>query len=250
MYDACMSRSLEQPTPKKPLWRELSDALESEISSGTYQPGDRLPTESQLSDRYGAHRLTIRRALQRLKERNIVRIEQGRGTFVRETTITHSVGSHVKLSVVASGEGRVAGRQFIESETCRPDRAILATLGASSKASVCRVETLRLLDGHPVGVTTHYFPLPRFDGIDARIAKYGSITQSLKDYAVDAFEHRTSRIAARLPNAVDADRLGQPRSLPILFVITVAIDSNRKVIYVTHTRFSSQWVELAVDHSS
>ncbi|TBX99049.1 phosphonate metabolism transcriptional regulator PhnF [Rhizobium laguerreae] len=237
-------------TPKRPLWRELSDALEAEISSGQYLPGERLPTESQLSDRYGAHRLTVRRALQRLKERNLVRIEQGRGSFVRESTITHSVGSHVKLSVDASGLGRVAGRHFIESETLRPDRGILATLGLPSNASVCRVETLRLLDGHPIGVTTHYFPLPRFEGIDAKIAQYSSVTRSLEDYAVEAFEHRTSRIAARLPTASDADRLGQSRSLPILFVTTVAIDEGRRTIFMMHTRFSSQWVELAIAHSS
>lgn len=235
--------------PKRPLWREISDALEAEISAGEYHPGERLPTENELSTTYGAHRLTVRRALQRLKDRNLIRIEQGRGMFVRETAITHSVGSHAKLSVTASAVGREAGRQFLEAETRHAERSVSSALGLLSGAIVCRVETLRIVDGHPVGVTSHYFPLPRFEGIDAKIAEYGSVTRALRDYSVDSFEHHTSRVAARLPNVGDASLLRQPKAKPILFVTTLAIDEEKKKIFITYTRFSSQWVELRISHT-
>lgn len=235
--------------PKRPLWREVSDQIETAIRSGDYYPGERLPTEKELSATYSAHRLTVRRALQRLKEKNLVRIEQGRGMFVRETAITHTIGPHAKLSVTASTAGREASRQFLEAELCRAERSVCSTLGLVSGAMVCRVETLRLVDGHPVGVTSHYFPLPRFEGIDVKVAEHGSVTRALQDYSITSFAHRTSRIAARLPNASDAVLLCQPKSKPILFVTTVAIDECRKTIYMMYTRFSGHWVELTMQHA-
>jgi len=239
----------EKALPKRPLWRMVSDALESEIRSGTFQPGDRLPSESELSERHGAHRLTVRRALQRLKEKNLVRIEQGRGMFVREESLTHTVGLKSKLRLAASTAGRQATRQFLGSATCRAERAVTAALGVHSGATVCEVETLRLIDGHPAGVTTHFFPMPRFEGIDKKIAEHGSVTRSLQDYGIETFEHRSSRIAAKLPAGRDAELLKQPKSKPILFVTTIAIDDGRVPIFILRTRYSGSWIELTVSHS-
>lgn len=54
------------------------------IQEGRYVPGDKLPTEVELSELLGAGRNTVREAVRTLASRNIVTVRQGSGTFVSE----------------------------------------------------------------------------------------------------------------------------------------------------------------------
>ncbi|MER8256740.1 winged helix-turn-helix domain-containing protein [Streptomyces albidoflavus] len=62
------------------------DALTADIKSGKLGPGDRIPSESELCGRHKVARETARRAVRVLRERNMVRTEWGRGTFVVDPT--------------------------------------------------------------------------------------------------------------------------------------------------------------------
>lgn len=64
------------------LWRQVADDITAAIDSGELQPGERLPNEFALAETYGVARVTIRRAIEDLKKRDLVRVQQGRGTFV------------------------------------------------------------------------------------------------------------------------------------------------------------------------
>jgi DNA-binding FadR family transcriptional regulator len=54
------------------------------IISGEFQPGLKLPTEPQLQAEWGVSRAVVREAMKILESQGLVRIEQGRGTFVSE----------------------------------------------------------------------------------------------------------------------------------------------------------------------
>src|SRR5690606_17944134 len=60
------------------------EALVADIVSGTYAPGSRLPAERELARRVGASRPTLREALRRLDEWNMVAARRGSGIVVRE----------------------------------------------------------------------------------------------------------------------------------------------------------------------
>ncbi|WP_243664463.1 GntR family transcriptional regulator [Rhodothermus marinus] len=53
--------------PGKPRHQQLSDWLREQIEQGVYKPQDRLPSEHELSRRFGVSRITVRRALQTLE---------------------------------------------------------------------------------------------------------------------------------------------------------------------------------------
>lgn len=65
----------------------VSDALSSEIRRGRYKIGDRLPSEPELSQRFGVSRHTVRVALQTLHELGLVTSQQGVGTIVQESRL-------------------------------------------------------------------------------------------------------------------------------------------------------------------
>lgn len=61
---------------------QVFDYLSQGIASGTWKPGDKLPSEAELCRRLGASRVTVRSAISRLTGLGLARSQQGRGTFV------------------------------------------------------------------------------------------------------------------------------------------------------------------------
>ncbi len=66
-----------------PLHRVISDALLAEIESGVYKPGDRLPSEALLCERFSASRITVAKAIGTLQREHLVRRRAGSGTYVQ-----------------------------------------------------------------------------------------------------------------------------------------------------------------------
>ncbi|HEU5373718.1 MAG TPA: GntR family transcriptional regulator [Gaiellaceae bacterium] len=66
-----------------PFYFQLAELLEQEIASGRWEAGARLPSEPELCEQYGLSRTTVRQALGRLEQRNLIERLKGQGTFVR-----------------------------------------------------------------------------------------------------------------------------------------------------------------------
>ncbi|MFI6181919.1 GntR family transcriptional regulator [Nonomuraea sp. NPDC051191] len=69
--------------PRQARYREIARLLGRSIESGELAPGERLPTEDALAERYGVHRLTARQAMVELRKAGLVETRQGLGSFVR-----------------------------------------------------------------------------------------------------------------------------------------------------------------------
>ncbi|MFD7657024.1 GntR family transcriptional regulator [Actinosynnema sp. NPDC059797] len=65
------------------IWQQVADDLAAEIDAGDLPSGSRLPSEAELAVIYGVARMTVRRAIADLAERDKVVRLHGRGTFVK-----------------------------------------------------------------------------------------------------------------------------------------------------------------------
>jgi GntR family transcriptional regulator len=68
----------------EPMYRRIAQELRQEIQSGTPGPGEQLPTEFELRERYDASRNTVRDAIKLLTTFGLVETRPGTGTFVIE----------------------------------------------------------------------------------------------------------------------------------------------------------------------
>src|SRR5215475_14374009 len=75
--------ALTKPTPEVTAIDAVFEKLLGDIVSGTYASGSRLPAERELSRQLGASRPTLREALRRLGEWNLVEPRRGSGIVVR-----------------------------------------------------------------------------------------------------------------------------------------------------------------------
>jgi len=68
----------------EPLWAQVADALRDDIRGGRYAPGDQLPSERELRERFGVAGNTVRAGIVQLRAEGLVTSHQGRGVFVTE----------------------------------------------------------------------------------------------------------------------------------------------------------------------
>ena len=80
-------------TEGKTKYYSLMEKLKQDIQSGKLPPGEKLPSENQLSAEYGLSRHTVRKALGLLSAEGYIYSEQGRGTFCSER-LRHTKKSH------------------------------------------------------------------------------------------------------------------------------------------------------------
>lgn len=74
------------PDDTRPAFQQVSSALRAEILTGTYLPGDQLPSGPDLVQRYGVAKATVARALDILRDEGLIITRKGKGSFVRQRT--------------------------------------------------------------------------------------------------------------------------------------------------------------------
>lgn len=74
----------------EPAYAQLINILRHSMAQGILRPGDQLPSEAQLCERYGVSPMTVRRAVNALVDQGFVVAEQGRGTFVKPIAMSEA----------------------------------------------------------------------------------------------------------------------------------------------------------------
>jgi len=88
-----------QPIQSERLYEQIVDQIERRIVAGDLKVGDQLPAERELADQFAVSRTAVREAIKALREKGLVEIRLGRGTFVtRGATgaVRHSLGLLLK----------------------------------------------------------------------------------------------------------------------------------------------------------
>lgn len=74
------------PNDPSPEFKQVANVLRAAILTGSYQPGDKLPSGPDLAKEFGVARMTVLSAIRVLRDEGLVISRQGSGTFVRERT--------------------------------------------------------------------------------------------------------------------------------------------------------------------
>ncbi|SDN98992.1 FadR/GntR family transcriptional regulator [Alkalicoccus daliensis] len=69
---------------KKLIYQVVYEAIEKKIRAGEWKPGDKIPTVQQLSEDLGVGASSVREAIRILSQQKILKVEQGRGTYVEQ----------------------------------------------------------------------------------------------------------------------------------------------------------------------
>lgn len=226
-------------------WQRIAVTLRAEIGGAALPPGARLPTEAELSARFGVNRHTVRRALDELSRGGAIRVEQGRGAFVADEVIDFAVEPRTRFSEWVRRQNREPGGTVLRAGPEPAPDSVAAAFGLAPGSTVLVLARLGLADGVPVSLGLHHF-LPR-PGLEAALRAHPTVTAALAASGIPEYRRRSTRVTARLPTRQEAALLRLPHTRPLLACENVNVDGDDTVIEVGLAAYPSSRVQLVFE---
>lgn len=232
--------------PRETLWSAIAATLRAEIAEGAYAPGARLPTEAELSARFGVNRHTLRRALANLAETGVVLSRRGSGVYVAARPTDYRLGRRVRFHQNVSDSGRTPSRRITRLETrpSQPEEA--SALGLDSGALVHVVEGVSLADEMALAAFRSVFPAARFPGLVTAMEGQSSVTAALQACGLADYTRKDTRLTAKLADPVLALALQVQPGAPVLRSVAVNVDAAGNPVEYGTTWFAGDRVTLTV----
>jgi GntR family transcriptional regulator len=219
-------------------YQEIADELRQRVDVAP--AGSVLPSEAEMSQEFGASRVTIRRALELLREEGLVAARQGFGWFVATEPVRQSLESLATIESHVEGVGKLSERKVEEfAYELAPDR-VRRILGVDQ---VLRVKRVNLADGEPFAVVTVWCPA----ALAAALSRQDVERRPFYELLGVELRGATQTIGADLADADDARLLGVPVGSPVLRCQRVTTDRAGDAVLVSDHLFPAHRTEFVVD---
>lgn len=228
---AVRERTIRKRNSALPIYHRLYVLICEGIKDGRYPPGELLPPEKTLAERYEVSRVSVRKALQHLVEDGLVSKRHGQGNIVvfgaqdaaSENRVTGLIANLVAQGVTFEAKTLFWGRVV-------PGKLVYEKLGVSIGSQCFLIRRVRSLNRMPVSYASIYLPEHVGAGIKRRGASKRLILQMLDDtpYAVD---HTEYSLTATLADGEVADSLGLAVGSPVLRMLGVAYTADDEPVY-------------------
>lgn len=229
-------------------WRLITEELRGEISDRRLRPGDRLPTEHAIAERYGVNRHTARQAIAALAEDGLIESRRGSGTFVTgEAVLVHRIGLRTRMVRSLGDEGSSRSKsRVLHSTTETAPEDVARRLGLTD-GDVVRIESTRSADGQPISVGTHWFAAERLPDIADSLRRTGSITAALGMHGIDDYVRASTVVGARHATAAETEVLAiRPGAIVLVAEALDTLPDGTPLQYLV-TRFAAQRVRLEIE---
>ena len=213
-----------------PLHHQVYLDLVSALDSSEWRPGDRLPPERELAQRYGCSLITVRRALSELAREQRIERTRGRGTFVLHPRLDLNFGGNRSFTDEMQTRGLDPATRLIAARPESAGEAVAAALDLELGSPTLYVERLRLAGGEPLLLEQVHLPAERFPGLLASDLEHNS----LYDLLVERYATRIVRAREALEPVLlrtrEAQLLDQAPGRPALLIEGVAYAADGRPI--------------------
>lgn len=233
---------------KQPLYDQLVDLLREKIEH-ELEPGDLLPSERELSERYGLSRTTVRLALKELETLGLISRKHGKGTFVsdisRETT--NLMGSY-SFTEQMRNMGRTPRTVILDFEVREATKSVAERLGVRLGDRVYRMKRLRLADDVPMMVERTYMPVGEFVSLTLEDVSAKPLYDIIEQDYHEKIRAAEEEFYASIARNGDAMALGIPEGAPVLKLIRSTYSDKNMVIEYTHSVARADQFKYKISH--
>jgi len=211
---------------KEPLYARVKKVILEMIDAGELGKGNQLPTEKVLSEKFNVSRATIRSALQSLEDDNIIRKQQGVGTFLtpRNKEVKMRIDKVKGFYHLIGDTGHAPSIREEGIQKVSIDKNVSKKLNLLGSAEVLFIKRTLMGDGNPAIHIREYIPFSRLTLVPTVEELPNSIFEISEAFCRQRIEYSISEI---FPITVDASiikALNLPKRTPILklkrFIIT------------------------------
>jgi GntR family transcriptional regulator len=219
--------------------RALLQHIERDLS-----PGEPVPSERELADRFGVSRMTARRALSDLVVEGRVFREVGRGSYVATPSIRLPL-QLTSFTVDMDARGMRPGARTVSRDTIPAGDRLSVVLGLHPDDLVYRLVRLRTADGSPMAIERVHLPERAVPGlIDMDLHDRSLYSILAAEYGL-TFDSGEETIRARTASQQEAQLLGVHVGDAMLYLVRISRRHGRAMEY-TVSSYRGDRYELAV----
>ena len=201
-----------------PLYHQVEESIRQDIANRLYLPGQSIPTELELQEKFNVSRETIRKAVANLVLAGLLEKRKGVGTFVAHHKIVHRLGRLYGSTEEILARGTVPGTKFIARKEINPSHTMLREMNLEKGARVIKIKRLRLIDEEPVAILSSCLPKDLVPDLIQVKFKNNSLYMTLEDVYGFSLGEGDEVIEAGSIGKKDANLLKIGEKTPILVV--------------------------------
>lgn len=200
-----------------PAYEQVKAWVRQHIASGAWKPGDPVPSESALMERFGVSRMTVNRALRELATEGLVTRVQGSGTRVAQL---HRISSKLVIRDIHEEvleRGHVHATRVVLVAEEKAGAAVAESLGLRKGGRVFHTILVHMENGVPIQYEDRYVnpaAAPGYLEVD-----FTQTTPTLHLLQHAPLTEASYSIEACLPTAEEADALDMRRNAPCLVMM-------------------------------
>lgn len=226
-----------------PRYYEIEQALRAEIAG--LAPGDPVPSDADLSRRFGVSRMTVRQAFQALVNEGLVERLTGRGTFVAAPPTHRKATVLLGFSDEARRKGRRPTSELLEAGMRAPTAEECKALRCPADEEVVFITRLRLTDDRPIALERAVLVGSCRFVLDSDLAKT-SLHATLRRGGVHPTRGRAT-IFADHAGAVEAELLDVAENHALLVERRLIVDQTGRPVEYTESRYAAPRYDLEVE---
>jgi GntR family transcriptional regulator len=224
-------------------YQSIAADLRDRIAAGEFAAGRHLPSEADLGEAYGASRMTVRKALEVLRDEGLVGSRQGFGWFVAAPPLRQSLARLGTIEAQLSDSGRRSERRVLDfGFVAAPPRAA-AVFG---EGRVLEVRRVNVVDGVAWARVTVWCP----DRLAAHLSLADVERATFHELLGVELAGATQTISADAVGAADAEVLGVPVGSPALVCERVTRSADGDAVLVAEHVFPGHLTEFVVELTS
>ena len=221
-------------------YRAIADELRRRVEAGEFAAGRTLPSEAELSASYEASRVTIRKALELLRDEGLVDARQGFGWFAAVDPLRQSLGRLGTIEAQLADSGVHSERRILDFGFVAAPPRVRQRLGVDT---VLEVRRLNLADGEPFARVTVWCP----ERLGAHLSRADVERVSFYELIDHPLGGAVQTIAAALADPRDAALLEVPVGSPVLRCERVTSDPEGHPVLMSEHVFPAHRTEFVVD---
>lgn len=242
------SESTEWFQPGSPLYVEVRRRIATAIRSGEWRPGDVLPSEKMLCERFGVSMGTLRKAVDELTISGVLIRQQGRGTFVARHGQARYLFSFFHL-VGHDGHKEYPSVRFLSLKTVKADGFAAQTLAVKMGSPLLCISNLLSLRGEVVSIDEIYLPTSLFPKLTEQ--RLQNRTTTLYQMYEDEFGIGVIRASERVRGSAatneQAQLLETTPGAPLLEIIRCAFSFEDRPVELRYSYVNTQHFEYRPD---
>ncbi len=219
-------------------YQEIAEELRNRFADAPV--GSVLPSESEMSAEFEASRVTIRRALELIRDDGLIAARQGFGWYIAGEPVRQSLGSLGTIESQVEGVGKLSERKIEEFAFEDAPERVRKILGVDQ---VLRVKRVNLADGEPFAVVTVWCPAD----LGAALSRRDVERRPFYELLDVELRGATQTIGADLASAADASLLGVPVGAPLLRCQRVTTDQAGRALLLSEHVFPAHRTEFVVE---